>query len=82
MPKRFKKNVTSVPPLDLHGVHHANVCRIVEDYVLLNQYECPLTIITGNSEKMKKIVKDTLKSHGFNYLDGDMYNRGYIDVVN
>tara|TARA_Y100000593_G_scaffold58729_1_gene109073 strand:- start:1536 stop:1775 length:240 start_codon:yes stop_codon:yes gene_type:complete len=44
--------------LDLHGVRHDDVERIVENFVLLN--EPPLTIITGNSDKMSHIVEVTL----------------------
>ena len=40
--------------LDLHGVRHKEVERIVENFVLLN--EPPLEIITGNSNKMEDIV--------------------------
>ena len=36
--------------LDLHGVKHEDVDRIVENFVLLN--DVPMKIITGNSEKM------------------------------
>jgi len=49
--------------LDLHGERHSNVDRLVENFVLLN--ECPLKIITGNSSKMKELVQDVLKRHGF-----------------
>ena len=82
MPKRFKQKSHCIKPLDLHGVQHRDVCRLVEDYVLLNQDYFPLKIITGNSDKMKKIVIDTLNQHDFNYSDGDFYNRGYVDVMN
>ena len=44
--------------LDLHGVRHHDVDRLVENFVLLN--EPPLTIITGNSEMMAGIVRKTL----------------------
>ena len=44
--------------LDLHGVRHSEVDRLVENFVLLN--DTPLTIICGNSDKMIKLVKDTL----------------------
>ena len=37
--------------LDLHGVRHLEVERIIENFVLLNKP--PLTIITGNSEFMR-----------------------------
>lgn len=82
MVKRFKKKYNIVQPLDLHGVKHANVVKLVEDYLFQNQEECPLKIITGNSDKMKNIVINVVQSNGFNYLEGDYYNRGYITVLN
>ena len=51
--------------LDLHGKRHADIDRITENFILLN--ECPLKIITGNSSKMKEIVHDVLKRHGFKW---------------
>ena len=42
--------------LDLHGVRHADVKDIVEDFVLTNQDEIPLIVICGNSAKMIEIV--------------------------
>ena len=47
--KQNKKNT-----LDLHGIKHEDVERLVENFVLLN--EPPLTIITGKSEMMGHIV--------------------------
>ena len=47
--------------LDLHGVRHNDVERLVENFVLLN--EPPLTIITGNSYRMQEIVISTLTNH-------------------
>ena len=48
--------------LDLHGIRHDDVERLVENFVLLN--EPPLTIITGNSDKMRDIVNiQTLKAN-------------------
>lgn len=44
--------------LDLHGVKHEDVERLVENFVLLN--EPPITIICGNSDKMIGIVRDKL----------------------
>jgi len=40
--------------LDLHGVRHVEVERLVENFVLLN--EPPLKIINGNSDMMRDIV--------------------------
>ena len=51
--------------LDLHGVKHEDVDRIVENYVLLNKP--PIDIITGNSQKMSEIVRDVLERHDINF---------------
>lgn len=42
--------------LDLHGVRHHEVDRLVENFILLNQNDLPLTIICGNSEKMLSLA--------------------------
>ena len=44
--------------LDLHKVRHSEVDRLVENFVLLN--EPPMRIITGNSDKMRELVENTL----------------------
>ena len=44
--------------LDLHGVRHSEVERLVENFVLMN--EPPLTIIMGNSDRMFDIVSNKL----------------------
>tara|TARA_Y100000593_G_C4213212_1_gene287930 strand:- start:484 stop:708 length:225 start_codon:yes stop_codon:yes gene_type:complete len=49
---------TNKTTLDLHGVRHSDVDRLVENFVLLN--DAPLTIMCGNSDKMIKLVRDTL----------------------
>jgi len=41
--------------LDLHGIRHADVERLVENFVLLN--ERPLEIICGKSDRMLDIVE-------------------------
>ena len=51
--------------LDLHGVRHMDVERLVENFVLLN--EPPLTIISGNSDRMRQIVINTLMNHDINF---------------
>jgi hypothetical protein len=68
-------------PLDLHNVKHADVTIIVENYVINYQNEIPLKIITGDSDKMKSIVIECLKSHKFKYQIGDKFNKGYIIVL-
>ena len=82
MKKRFTQKYEPMRKLDLHGVRHGEVHILVEDFILENQNYLPIKIITGNSEKMKRIVTNVLNAHGFQYSDGDFYNRGYIDVLN
>jgi len=42
--------------LDLHGVRHREVDRLVENFILLNQKDFPIEVICGNSEKMIGLV--------------------------
>ena len=49
---------TNKTTLDLHGIRHSDVDRLVENFVLLN--DAPLTIMCGNSDKMIKLVRNTL----------------------
>ena len=51
--------------LDLHGVRHSEVDRLVENFVLLNKP--PLSIITGQSYMMKKLVIEVLERHDIKY---------------
>ncbi len=53
--------MSNIKTLDLHGVKHADVDRLVENFVLLNNP--PLKIITGHSDKMPKLVKEVLDRH-------------------
>ena len=46
--------------LDLHGKRHHEVDRLVENFILLNQNEVPLTIVCGNSSKMIDIVNEVI----------------------
>ena len=41
--------------LDLHGIKHEDVDRLVENFVLLK--EPPLTIVCGNSDRMIELVR-------------------------
>lgn len=63
--------------LDLHGVRHVDVDRIVENFVLLN--EPPLTIITGNSHRMQQIVINCLVTHN---VDFEKWGSGQIKILN
>jgi hypothetical protein len=46
--------------LDLHGKRHNEVDILVENFILLNQNEVPLTIVCGNSSKMIDIVNEVI----------------------
>jgi len=52
--------------LDLHGVKHVDVERLVENFILLN--EPPLSIITGNSQRMQEIVINKLIVKKVNFV--------------
>ena len=59
--------------LDLHGIRHKDVERIVENFVLLN--ETPLTIICGNSNRMQDIVQHKLNELLSTHLQGNIIDR-------
>ena len=62
--------------LDLHGVRHNDVERLVENFILLN--EPPLIIITGNSQRMNEIVINKLMVNDINF---DRWGSGKIKVL-
>ena len=49
--------------LDLHGVRHGDVDRLVENFVL--RENLPMRIITGNSQRMTDLVVQVLERHSF-----------------
>ena len=66
--------------LDLHGIKHDEVDRVVENFILLK--EPPLTVICGNSDKMIKLVRDVLDriydSHGIRW---QMWNHNTYKIL-
>lgn len=64
--------------LDLHGVRHYDVDRLVENFIYLNQQDMPLTIICGNSNTMILLVRDVIDRIG---CDSVMLQFGTV-VVN
>ena len=46
--------------LDLHGIRHEDVSSEVLDFIYQYQSEIPLIIICGNSNRMIKIVEESL----------------------
>jgi hypothetical protein len=63
--------------LDLHGIRHHEVDRVVENFIYMNQYEMPLKIICGNSTKMVELVHAVLDRVG---CDTSMLNYGTIVI--
>ena len=51
--------------LDLHGVRHEEVERLLENFILLN--EPPLKVITGNSNYMQSKLESFCSKHKVSY---------------
>jgi hypothetical protein len=66
--------------LDLHGLSHEDVWDVVENFVLINNEELPLRIITGYSDRMKEIVTGVLDSYDYAY-EVPAHNGGEVIVL-
>ena len=66
--------------LDLHGKRHHEVDLIVENFIFLNQDDCPLLIICGNSQKMISLVIQVLDRVGSSYEEGKGHNLSLIHI--
>ena len=66
--------------LDLHGVRHHEVDLKVENFILMNQSQIPLTIICGNSQRMIGLVFDVINRIGCETVVMDRY--GIIVIRN
>jgi len=51
--------------LDLHGVRHEEVERLLENFILLNKP--PLKVITGNSDYMRAELENFCSKHNIAY---------------
>jgi hypothetical protein len=66
--------------LDLHGIKHEDVDRLVENFVLLK--EPPLTIICGNSDRMIELVRNKLDEMYDNHKIGwQMWNHNTFKIL-
>lgn len=65
--------------LDLHGIRHHQVERIVENFLLLNAL--PLRIITGNSQSMRRIVSTVIENCGLQSQFETDWNLGSLIVT-
>jgi len=64
--------------LDLHGLKHHEIDRIVENFVLMN--DLPLRIITGNSMTMHKMVREVLSRNDLRGEYESHWNLGAVIV--
>lgn len=64
--------------LDLHGIRHHEVDRLVENFIFMNQKLLPLKIICGNSHMMIDLVFAVIRRH--NITVASMDNYGVIDI--
>ena len=66
--------------LDLHGIKHEDVDRLVENFVLLK--EPPLTIVCGNSDRMIELVRNKLDEMYDNHKIGwQMWNHNTFKIL-
>ena len=65
--------------LDLHGIRHGEVDKMVEDFVLAN--DTPLRVITGNSPTMINIVQTVCERHNLKQDRENDYNLGSRIIV-
>lgn len=65
--------------LDLHGIRHHEVDRLVENFIFMNQAHAPLTIVCGNSQKMIDIVYKVIDRIKLRMVTMDQY--GVIKIL-
>ena len=64
--------------LDLHGTRHHKADEKIRRF--LNFVELPCQIITGNSERMKSMVKDVVEEYKWFCCEKDSYNYGTLVI--
>ena len=67
--------------IDLHGIKHENVSSLLDDFMWkhISKKSNSITIITGKSDVMKKIVSKIVIEYGFSINEG-MSNTGVLYV--
>ena len=79
--RRSKAGSTSNrPTFDCHGLTYLEVEDKFENWLLMYSTKLPLDVITGDSDKMREIVKKYLNKHTFHY-DTPYYNNGRITII-
>lgn len=67
--------------LDLHGVRHHEVELLVENFILTNQDNVPLTIVCGNSVKMVSLVSKVCNRIGCAIVDNTVFSKIIIRKI-
>lgn len=67
--------------LDLHGIKHSEVPRMVDQFLWeqIQKRSTSVEIITGNSNHMKQIVKESLNDYNLDSYE-EAFNQGKIIV--
>ncbi len=65
--------------LDLHGTQHEPASEKIRSF--LNFAELPCQVITGNSTRMKSIVRSVVEEYGWTCYEKDSYNYGTLVVL-
>jgi len=68
--------------LDLHGKSYEDAKILSEIFVENNIDSLPIQIITGNSNKMKKIVLEIIQKYDLNTYPKTDYNLGCLVINN
>jgi hypothetical protein len=82
MTNTMRKKITKPKrTIDLHGVSHSDVNKILENFYLWKGKGLEESIIiTGNSTEMRKLVFEFLDAHDFKYIVW-AENLGQINVI-
>ena len=67
--------------LDLHGIRHEEVERVMNSFINSNFYK-NMKIITGRSQTMRSLVCTIIECYDLEYQIGDLANDGYIMIYN
>ena len=67
--------------IDLHGVKHEDVSRLLDSFLWQNMQKKikEVRVITGNSDEMKRIDRETLSDYGF-ASEEEYFNSGALIV--
>ncbi len=67
--------------IDLHGIKHADVQRILDVFFweMIQKNHLEVRVITGWSDKMKNIVRLVCKDYNFK-VEEEIYNKGSLII--